>query len=46
MKKCIKTGFFVLGLAVTGLSVMAQEQISPKPFTINGKIKMVLREKK
>ncbi|MDQ6478749.1 TlpA disulfide reductase family protein [Dyadobacter sp. LHD-138] len=39
MKKCIKTGFFILGLAVTGLSAMAQEQISPKPFTINGKIK-------
>jgi peroxiredoxin len=39
MKKCIIKGFFILGLAVTGSSVMAQEQISPKTFTINGKIK-------
>lgn len=37
MKKRIKTGFFILGLALTGVSVMAQ--ISPKSFTINGKVK-------
>jgi len=39
MKKRVKTGFLIIGLALTGLSVMAQEQISPKPFTINGKVK-------
>ncbi|MCF0057803.1 TlpA disulfide reductase family protein [Dyadobacter sp. CY356] len=37
MKKRIKTGFLILGLALTGVSVMAQ--ISPKSFTINGKVK-------
>lgn len=37
MKKHIKTGFLILGLALTGVSVMAQ--ISPKSFTINGKVK-------
>ena len=39
MKKRVKTGFLIIGLALTGLSVTAQEQISPKPFTINGKVK-------
>ena len=39
MKKRIKTGFLIIGLALTGISVTAQEQISPKPFTINGKVK-------
>ncbi|MCF2445261.1 AhpC/TSA family protein [Dyadobacter sp. CY345] len=39
MKKRIKTGFLIIGLALSGISVMAQGQISPKPFTINGKVK-------
>jgi len=39
MKKRIKAGFFILGLALTGMSVMAQEQITPKSFIINGKVK-------
>jgi len=39
MKKRIKTGFLIIGLALSGISVIAQAQISPKPFTINGKVK-------
>lgn len=39
MKKYIKTGFLSIGLALSGISVMAQGEISPKPFTINGKVK-------
>ena len=39
MKKYIKTCFLSIGLALSVISVMAQGEISPKPFTINGKVK-------
>lgn len=39
MKKRIKTGFLLLGFALINLSAMAQAQLTPKSFTVQGKVK-------